>query len=145
MNGSTKPSCLLSIAKLLIMKLVFFLLAATCMYYAGAQTPQPNPCSTNPIYREFDFWLGEWEVYGIKGKKAGDSKIEMILDSCIILENWTSANGGYAGKSFNTYNSATKQWQQTWVDNKGGSTEFLRGNGDKDKMTFYADNVKDSA
>jgi hypothetical protein len=61
-----------------------------------------------------------------------------VLDSCIILEEWTSAsvNRGlrYAGKSFNTYNAVTKQWQQTWVDNTGGSTEYLEGKFDNKKI-----------
>jgi len=100
-----------------------------------------KPCSL-PAFRQFDFWIGEWEAFGPKGK-AGDSKISMILDSCIILEEWTSANLTqglrYAGKSFNTYNTGTKQWQQTWVDNVGGSTEYLRGEGSDGKIVFYAD------
>ncbi len=98
-----------------------------------------NPCSS-PVYRQFDFWLGEWEVFNVNGKKAGDSKISLILDSCIILEEWTSANITqgirYAGKSFNTYNSRTKQWQQTWVDNVGGSTEFLSGKYENNNIIF---------
>ena len=89
-----------------------------------------RPCSL-PNYRQFDFWLGEWEAYAPNGNKAGESKISLILDSCIILEEWTSANITqglrYAGKSFNTYNAVTKQWQQTWVDNVGGSTEYPEG------------------
>lgn len=101
---------------------------------------QKTPCTTNPVYRQFDFWIGEWEVYAKNGKKAGDSKIELILDSCIILENWESANANnnfqYAGKSFNTYNALTKQWQQTWVDNAGGTTEFLEGHYEDNKMVF---------
>jgi len=101
---------------------------------------QKTPCTTDPIYRQFDFWIGDWEVYAKNGKKAGDSKIELILDSCIILENWKSASSRngffYAGKSFNTYNSNTKQWQQTWVDNVGGTTEFLEGHYDDNKMIF---------
>ena len=92
------------------------------------------------VYRQFDFWIGEWEAFGVNGKKAGDSKISVILDSCIILEEWTSANMTqgirYAGKSFNTYNNTTKQWQQTWVDNVGGSTEYLAGKYENKKITF---------
>ena len=42
----------------------------------------------------------------------------------------------YEGKSFNTYNSVTKQWQQTWVDNVGGTTEFLAGHYEDNKMLF---------
>ena len=103
-----------------------------------------RPCTT-PEYRQFDFWVGKWEAFGPKGNKAGDSKISIILDSCIILEEWTSAgqqNGlTYSGKSFNTYNAATNQWQQTWVDNIGGTTEFLRGEGSEGKIIFYADKV----
>jgi hypothetical protein len=103
-------------------------------------TAQKTPCTTDATYRQFDFWIGEWEVYGKNGKKAGDSKIDLILDSCIILENWKSANpvNGvyYAGKSFNAYNSVTKQWQQTWVDNVGGTIEFSEGHYETDKMIF---------
>lgn len=103
-----------------------------------------KPCS-RPEFRQFDFWVGEWEAFAPNGNKGGDSKISIILDSCIILEEWTSANLTqglrYAGKSFNTYNSATKQWQQTWVDNVGGTTEFLRGEGGDGKIVLYADKV----
>jgi len=101
---------------------------------------QKTPCTSDPVYRQFDFWIGEWDVYAKNGKKAGDSKIDLILDSCIILENWKSANAFnglyYTGKSFNTYNSVTKQWQQTWVDNVGGTTEFLEGHYNDNKMIF---------
>jgi hypothetical protein len=88
--------------------------------------------------------VGEWEALSPKGK-AGDSRISIILDSCVILEEWTSAgkqNGlTYAGKSFNSYNTATKQWQQTWTDNTGNTTEFLRGEGSEGKIVFHADRV----
>jgi hypothetical protein len=97
------------------------------------------PCS-RPEFRQFDFWIGEWDVYARNGQKAGDSKISLILDSCIILEEWTSANKSmgilYSGKSFNKYNPLTDQWQQTWVDNVGGSTEYLKGKYENKKMVF---------
>jgi hypothetical protein len=87
-----------------------------------------RPCS-DPLYRQFDFWIGEWEAFGLNGKKAGDSKISMLLDSCVILEEWSSANITrglrFAGKSFNRYNAATKQWAQSWVDNTGGNNEYM--------------------
>ena len=103
-----------------------------------------KPCS-RPEFRQFDFWIGEWEAFGVKGAKAGDSKISVVLDSCVILEEWTSANAQqgliYSGKSFNSYNAATKQWQQTWTDNTGNTTEFLRGEGGNGKIIYYADRV----
>jgi len=123
---------------LLILSL--FLLAQ----HAGlAQSPPAkSPCTSNPVYRQFDFWIGEWDVFGKNGKKAGDSRIERVLDSCIILENWTS--GTYSGKSYNTFNNATEKWQQYWVDNAGGVTEYFDGHYDDGKMIFQTANVKQS-
>ena len=101
-----------------------------------------KPCSL-PEFRQFDFWIGEWEAYGVNGKKGGDSKISLILDSCIILEEWTSAGVQqglrYAGKSFNTWNRAARQWQQTWVDNTGNTTAFTRGKFENNKIVFSSD------
>ena len=103
---------------------------------------QKLPCS-QPEFRQFDFWIGEWEAFGINGKKAGDSKISLILDSCIILEEWTSAGVQqglrYAGKSFNTWNSSMKEWQQTWVDNTGNTTAFIHGKFADKKIIFNTD------
>jgi hypothetical protein len=103
------------------------------------------PCS-DPVYRQFDFWIGDWEAYGIKGQKAGDSRIELILDSCIILENWTSTSVTkgirYAGKSYNTWNTTTQKWQQYWVDNAGGITEYFNGHYEEGKMILETANLK---
>jgi len=113
--------------------LIILLGLITCTTHAQ------KPC-TGGEYRRLDFWVGDWEAYGPKGLKAGDSKISIILDSCIILEEWTSTGVTqgirYAGKSFNTYNAITRQWQQTWVDNVGGSTEYLQGRFDVNKVIY---------
>ena len=119
------------------MKKIALLIAVFVLSKAVAQK---TPCTGNPIYRQFDFWIGEWDAYGQNGKKAGDSKISLILDSCIILEEWTSTAPAkgiiYSGKSFNTYNATTNQWQQTWVDNVGGTTEYLEGKLDNNALIF---------
>jgi hypothetical protein len=100
-----------------------------------------KPCS-QPEFRQFDFWIGEWEAFGPKGK-AGDSKISLVLDSCIILEEWTSTGVvqgfRYAGKSFNTWNASLHQWQQTWVDNTGSSTAYTHGKFDNNRIIFTTD------
>lgn len=119
-------------------KLSALLIFSCSLFVVHAQTGK-LPCS-RPEYRQFDFWLGEWEAFGTNGQKAGDSKISLILDSCIILEEWTSASVQqglrYAGKSFNTYNSTTKQWQQTWVDNVGGTNEYMHGKFENQQIIF---------
>jgi len=93
------------------------------------QTGQPGgapggarPCDL-AAYRQFDFWVGEWEVRA-QGRTAGSNSVQRILDGCVIFENWTGAGGG-TGKSFNFFNSATGKWQQTWVDSGGRVLELV--------------------
>jgi hypothetical protein len=65
-----------------------------------------KPCAYTPLNRQFDLWVGEWDVVTADGAKpAGSSKIELIPGDCVIQENWTSGgNIGYEGKSYNIYN-----------------------------------------
>lgn len=124
-------------------KIIFLFLFAGVVSAGFAQTtPPPSPCSSNPVYRQFDFWLGEWEAYNPQGIKRGDSKIERLLDSCIILENWTATQVNYKGKSYNTFNATTGKWQQYWVDNVGGVTEYFDGHFENDKMILQTANLK---
>lgn len=120
------------------MRKLLLVLAIFSLYATHAQ----SPCSDS-LHRQFDFWLGDWEVFAKNGNKAGDSHITLVLDSCIVLEEWTSANLSrgirYAGKSFNTYNRQRRQWQQTWVDNVGGATEYLKGERRGGVMVFETD------
>ncbi len=86
-----------------------------------------NPCRDAAESRQFDFWIGEWNVETAQGQPAGTSSIQLILGSCVIFENWTSTGSGYAGKSLNIYNVPRKKWQQYWVDNSGAVTFFEGG------------------
>jgi hypothetical protein len=91
----------------------------------AAQTP-PAACTAQE-YRQFDFWLGEWEVFNPAGKPVGRSRIEAVQGGCAIAEHWTSGSGpANDGTSLNRYDAATKQWEQYWVDAQGGRL-FLRG------------------
>ncbi len=98
-----------------------------------------HPCTARPEFRQFDFWLGDWVARDPQGNVGGTSSIQMILDSCIIFENWTGA-GGTSGKSFNIYDSNDKKWHQTWVDDKGTFTHYIGGMEDG-KMVIVADTV----
>ena len=121
----------------------FILLLSLLLFKMPASFAQ-SPCS-DLNFRQLDFWIGDWDVYGKNDQKAGKSKITLIFDSCVILEEWESAaaqqNLVFKGKSFNSYNTVSKQWQQTWTDNTGNTTEFLRGVGSDGKVTYYADKV----
>jgi tetratricopeptide (TPR) repeat protein len=100
-----------------------------------------RPCAYSAENRQFDFWLGEWSVTTTQGSiPAGDSKIELILEDCVVQENWKSQNSPYSGKSYNIYNQARKQWEQYWVDNVGGNIFFYGGLKDG-VMDYYTDEI----
>jgi len=98
-----------------------------------ASTPSPSAsaarkpagCTTAP-HRQFDFWLGDWDVVDAKGKPAGRNRIVAVHDGCALQENW-AGNGGFTGTSLNAYDAERKAWHQTWVDNNGGVLQ-LDGN-----------------
>ena len=86
-----------------------------------AATPAPPkaaPCSTRE-HRQFDFWLGEWNVAGKNGQPAGTNRITRVLGGCALRAEWMS-RGGHPGTSLNVYDAATRRWRQTWVDDRGG-------------------------
>lgn len=39
-------------------------------------------------YRQFDFWIGDWEVYDTLNNLVGTNVIEVKEDSCLITERW---------------------------------------------------------
>ena len=100
-----------------------------------------TPCRYAPEHRQFDFWIGEWSVTKAKDESpAGDSRIELSLGDCVIVENWTSKNTTYAGKSYNVYNTDAKRWEQFWVDNSAGMIHFI-GSLKDGAMDFYTEDV----
>lgn len=102
-------------------------LAALCFgaSIAIAEAAQPGP----PESRQFDFWLGEWEVTSPDGKLQGTNRIELVSDGRGLLETWTgeTAVGNTNGRSLNAWNAEKKQWQQFWVGGDGGVLELSGG------------------
>jgi hypothetical protein len=86
------------------------------------------PCRTLPEARQFDFWLGEWDVHPTANMSvlAGYNKITRAAEGCLIVENWTSA-GPHAGMSLNYYDPTTGKWNQKWVGSGQDITEFTDG------------------
>lgn len=87
-----------------------------------------------PEARQFDFWIGDWEVKDHQGNTVGKNAIFPILDGCALSENWTSAAGN-PGQSINFYDRAKKQWHQTWIDPTGAGL-YLDGNLQDGKMVL---------
>ncbi len=51
---------------------------------------------TAPPHREFDFWVGRWDVENPSAVQVGTNAILSGLDGCAVLEHWTGAGGGAA-------------------------------------------------
>jgi tetratricopeptide (TPR) repeat protein len=89
-----------------------------------------TPCAGDE-FREFDFWIGEWEVTGAGSPRpTAKSRISSKQDGCVVLEEY-SVGPAFTGMSINFYDSAKKIWHQTWMSNTGGSV-YLEGGLTKD-------------
>lgn len=84
-----------------------------------------HPCRYDPEYRQFDFWLGEWDVLNPQGQKFARSSIQSIIEDCVIFENYDQGNGMYVGKSFSAYDATTHHWTQRWIDGTGRVTDYV--------------------
>ncbi|HWS40849.1 MAG TPA: hypothetical protein VN247_06130 [Arenimonas sp.] len=86
----------------------------------SAQTQNPPPACDTSEYRQFDFWLGEWDVDGGQDGKTpvGKSTITRVAKGCALHENWRSAGGG-DGQSLNVFDATAKQWTQFWIGADG--------------------------
>lgn len=107
--------------------LALFAAGAACAQ-APAPAPPPKACAA-PVHRQFDFWIGRWDVFLPNGNKAGENVIESIADGCALLESWTG-RGGVTGKSLNVHDARDGRWHQTWVDSSGGRLELAGTFGD---------------
>jgi hypothetical protein len=127
-----------------------FALLSLSALAAAAQTPQTpppaaapaapaeKPCSA-PENRQFDFWVGNWEVKNPEGGMEGTNDITSIQGGCAIQEHWDDGHG-MTGTSFNMYEPGTHKWHQTWVDNAGGIL-LLSGSFTGGKMILEGDTI----
>ncbi len=83
-----------------------------------------RPCHYDERRRQFDFWVGSWDVFTPQGQQAGTNTIELILNECTLKENWQGASGGGGGKSFNYYDPEEQHWKQLWIDAGGNHADF---------------------
>ena len=97
----------------------------------------PAPCSS-PEHRQFDFWIGDWEVRDPAGELQGTNRVEKILGGCVLMENWTGESGSH-GKSFNTYSAAHGEWRQFWVADAGYILELAGGLDADGRMVLTGD------
>jgi hypothetical protein len=102
-----------------------------------SQSTQDCPCCTEK-YKEFDFWVGSWNVYTMDGKLAGLNTVEKEQGNCVLRESWVSSQSKMTGTSLNFFDAKQGKWRQTWIDNQGTVLE-LAGSLQQGKMVLVSD------
>jgi hypothetical protein len=99
-----------------------------------------RPCMYDDRYRQFDFWIGDWDVRPAANPNAPPSRNTITLEynGCIVHEHWQPGNGGGGGESFNLFDRSFGEWRQTWVDASGGQHDY-RGKLEGKNMVFHGE------
>ncbi|HEY7729321.1 MAG TPA: hypothetical protein VH950_00295 [Gaiellaceae bacterium] len=101
---------------------------------AGRPAPRPDIAFT----REFDFWLGEWDVRWPDGG-AGTSSVYCDFDDRVIVESFDGRpSSTIQGMSLSTYDEEAGVWRQCWVDSRGRFT-VVSGGFDGEAMDLRTD------
>ena len=99
------------------------LVASFTSYSVAAPTaavPAPAGCKAAE-YHLLDFWIGDWDTYEADAPAAQSearTHVSPIAQGCAIHELYEQADG-LIGDSILSYDPVRKQWQQTWVTNRG--------------------------
>ena len=94
------------------------------------------PCLADPHSHEFDFWIGEWDVFATgTNKLVGHSLVQSISGGCGLLENWTSVQKS-TGKSINYFDPAEGKWRQDWLSSTHSIMHYYNGEYKDGAMNF---------
>ena len=96
---------------------------------AVGAAPQASaaPATTTPSaacgaeYHQLDFWIGDWDTFETDppgGPSVARAHVDPIAQGCAIHELYEQ-NDRLIGDSILSYDAVRKQWQQTWVTNRG--------------------------
>lgn len=81
--------------------------------FAVSRARPEEPC-TAPEHRQFDFWLGQWNITTPSqppGSSPIPSDITLEPGGCAVFENFNNGRG----RSINVYDPADAMWHQTFV------------------------------
>jgi hypothetical protein len=113
----------------------------------GANTPAATALEAAPVlvagacdtpqHHQFDFWLGDWQVFDASTDKlVAFDRVEKHSEGCIVEQNMTFVTDMYrrpgasyrlSGMSINRYDG--EEWLELWADNQWGAIA-MRGSPD---------------
>ena len=85
-----------------------------------AATSASSHCSAAE-YHQLDYWIGDWDTFeadAAGGPSEARARVAPIAQGCAIHELYEQVDG-LIGDSILSYDPVRKQWQQTWVTNRG--------------------------
>jgi hypothetical protein len=74
--------------------------------------------------RQFDFWLGAWDLRPVSGGSAGPNDI--TRNGCVLEEHYRAAQG-HVGRSVSFRSVQDGLWYQTYVDSLGNRLAMRGG------------------
>ena len=116
--------------------------------FASSSEAASVPATCNEAeYRQFDFWVGDWDVFDTDaptGPAQAHATVHYIAGGCAIHELYEQADG-LIGDSILGYDAVRKQWQQTWVTNRG-SFMVISGSFEKGSLVLEGEShLKDGS
>jgi ketosteroid isomerase-like protein len=107
---------------------------------ASATDSPPSECAASS-YHQFDFWIGDWDVFDIGSPtKVAHARIDSILGGCVLREDYRAVDG-HAGQSFTIYEAGRGNWHQTWVTS-GGTVLEIEGKLENGEIVLSGRNQK---
>lgn len=86
----------------------------------------PGICPRVPVFRQFDFAIGTWEVQDERGKVVGVSRITTDLDQCLVEERFEGKQG-LESISYFFFDLGSGEWVRASGDDRGNHVELTGG------------------
>jgi hypothetical protein len=95
-------------------------------YAAAGSRHHFDQACTGRKHRQFDFWVGKWNIENPADILTGTSVVTRELNGCVVMEDFI-ANGGFRGRSLNVYDAREGRWYESFVDNFAGNYRLSGG------------------
>ena len=96
---------------------------------SAATVPAASPGCAAAEYHQLDFWIDDWDTFETDtpgGPSVARTHVDRIAQGCGLHELYEQ-DDGLIGDSILSYDAARRQWQQTWITNRG-SIMVITGN-----------------
>ncbi len=108
------------------------------MSVTAQERPAPT-CAGDSAFAQFDYLLGEWDVFRGEHKTAV-VRWERVLNGCGVAEVWTSTTPGRGdGLGLLTYSRLRKSPTYYWISDTGGNTVYVMAEAKPNDITFLTE------